>query len=245
MQISKKEVIQQNADLMRGIVTDIRPGDDLATLVNRVGSRVTVTPDDAQAEEVTVTIAMNAVAAVSKGADLGNILSLLNAATNGSVLALGTGFTTGGLAAVPDLADATVRTLSKIMTKVQSQDNARVIIPVKKIDRSIFGGNDVEMSATVTGWTVTTDWDSDEIANFSYKCALLNRYSSPAETVNVGTQSQKRINGDLVKTSVDLTTDSMAGIFDMDWNLSTDGAFTHDTISTVQIANITLVFKYV
>ncbi|UCH75042.1 MAG: hypothetical protein JSU82_04125 [Rhodospirillales bacterium] len=244
MQISKRDVIDKNKAMLSDIVPDIRPGDDLNLIVNRVGDRVVVSPDNAQAEEITVTFHIDAAMAVSKGAELDNIASLLNLATNGQVQALGTNLA-GSISAGAGVAGATLQTLKKIMDTVRDEGNLRLQVEMTGINFPAGGSVDVDVSATVTGWTVTTDWDADEQANFSHIAKLLAASGQRIKSDNVGTSSQIRMNGTASVAQSQVSTDTALAILDMDWNLKTDGAFTHDTISLIQIADVTMVFRYV
>lgn len=246
MQVSRDGFLLQNRDLLRSIVTDIRANDDADTIDDRVGSRVSIIPADAQAEEITIRVLVNAIVAVSKGADLDNILSLLAAASNGAAIgALGTGLTPTALKAVNDLGEASVFTLKRIMAETIAQGNKQIIAPVEGVDLGAQGKAKIQMSGTVNGWAVTTDTDIDEIANFSYHCLLLNNRSAASETENVGKQAQIPLVNSVQEISADVRSKEFSAFLDMGYNLKTDGAFTHDTVSLVQIADATIVLKYV
>lgn len=246
MQVSRKEFLVQNRDLLRSIVTDIRANDNATTIDDRVGTRVSIVPDDAQAEEITINVAINAIIAVSKGADLGNILSLLVAASSGAALGgIGTGFSPTAMKAAADFGDVTVNTLKHIMSETIAQGDKQIIVPVTGVDLGTQNKAKIKVSGTVTGWAVTTDTDNDEIAKFRYSCLLLNNRSTEIETSNVGTQSQMPF----VRTPTEITdevrTKEFSAFLEMGYNVKTDGAFTHDTVSLVQISTATIVLEYV
>ncbi|MDD9912811.1 MAG: hypothetical protein OXR68_06810 [Alphaproteobacteria bacterium] len=243
MKISKNDVITQNLSLIRGFVSDIRTGDDINVVADRVGDRVTVSPNNSPAKEITVVFKLEAAMAVSKGAELDEITSLINSVTHGGIMALGTGFTAGGLTAGQGIAGATVNTLTRIMNAQFSQDNVHFQVEIKEIGANGEQPKDVSVTATVEGWTVTTDWDSDEIANVSYQAELLNKSGATIKTENVGKSKQMPIASTNSTAKDTLKTDTALARLDLGWNLKTDGAFTHDTISLIQIDSITLVIR--
>ncbi len=242
MRVKKSQVIQDNLPLIMGFVSDIRASDPIDVLVDRVGQRITVSPDDAPAEEVTVVFDVNAAMAVSKGADLKNIGSLLNAVTQGNISGLGTGLQSG-MAAGAGIGGATIDTVTNIMKTTGDQGNANFKVEMNEIDIANPPVK-ISVSSTVTGWTVTTDTDGDEKAVVSYTSKLLSAAGDKISTDNVGTSSQLPIISKDSTAVAKLSTATALGLCFLEWNLNTDGAFTHDTVSLIQLASISMVLKY-
>lgn len=243
MKVSKNDVIARNLSLIQGFISDIRTGDPIDLVVDRVGDRVTVSPDDQQAEEITVVFKINGAMSVSKGAELDNIASLINAVTQGNISALGTGLRQGAMVPGNGIGGATLDTLTKIMTTVADQGNVNVYVEMNEINIS---NPPVRVSTTgsVTGWTVTTDTDSDEQAIVSHQAKLLAQSGRIVKTNNTGTSSQMRIDSTNSVAIAELSTATALGVVNLAWSLKTDGAFTHDTVSLIQIDTITVVLKY-
>ncbi len=241
MKISKNEVVAANLDFIKGFVPDIRTGDAIKLIVERVGSKVTVDPDSVEAESVKVEFKPDMVIAVSKGATLNEIVSLIATATQGGIGALGT-HPLSNMAPINGIAGATVQTLNEIMNTVQSQGNVNL-----SATASLETHEEpewVRLRGSMTGWTVTNDWDTDEIANVAFYVELEGDDGQLESTENIGLSRQKAITRDESSRAKDIVGTSAKGDFRCSWNLSTDGAFTHDTISLIQIATITMYFDY-
>ena len=243
MKVSRLDVIDQNRSLVFGFVPNIQSGDALQLIGDRAHDKVVVTPDNLKTEEVTVTFRLDAVMAVSDGTDLEDLVNLLHASVNGSIGALGTGLA-GGLKAGDGIAGATVQTLKQIMTTPGAQNNITILVRVTDIDVSNPPVR-ISVSSSVAGWTRTTDTDSDEIANLTFKSKLLAKSGNTVETTNVGTSSQIELNKGSSDVVVDVSSSEVQAVLEIGWNLLTDGAFTHDTISLIQIATASMVIKYV
>ena len=244
MKVSRDKVIERNLSLLRKIVPDIRVGDSAQVLSNRIGDRVVVTPDNPPnpEEQTTIVINLDSVMAVSKGANLDEIVNLLSVAANGSFAALGTSLA-GTMQAADGLAGASVNTLKRIMSTTQEQNNISILVPVTDIQHS-NGSIDMKVEASLEGWTRTNDWDSDEIANLSFHAQLLNEAGNPVTTKNVGKSSQIPLTSDVSAVTKRVSTGETLAQVEIGWQLSTDGAFTHDTISLVQLAALTITLTY-
>lgn len=243
MKVTRSRVIQDNITLLSKLIGEIRTGDALTLIADRVGDRVKVMPDDVETEEVTIVFDMNCLMAVSKGASLDDVVNLLSVGANGAVGAVGTGLAGAMQAANGGIAGATAQTLGEIMHTEQSQNNVSLIVPVTDIDVDA-GAVNVRVDATMEGWTRTTDWDVDEIANLTYHAQLLNQPGGRIKTENVGTSRQIPVNSSVSSITRPVSASETLAQVDIAWNLSTDGAFTHDTISLIQIATATVVVKY-
>lgn len=238
MKVSRSEILSKNDSLIRSIIPDIRQGDTAELIGTRVGGRVTVSSDNISVRELTVGIRLNSVISVTKGATMEEITSLINTAVGSGAAfgALGTSLKSG-LVPAAGVAGATVRTLKTIMTTQQSEDTLRLLIPVRDLAGE---GTKLNMSTSITGWTRTTDWDTDEIANFSHTSVISGKRSLPVKTENVGKEAQIQLKNEFSDVSDIVFAPAVDCFVDMAWNLKTDGAFSHDTISLIQVADLTV-----
>lgn len=248
MKVSRLDVIDQNRSLVFGFVPDIQTGDALDLIGQRAGDRIVVVPDNPPnpVEETTVTFRLNAVMAVSDGADLEDVNNLLHATVNGTIGALGTGLA-GAMKAADGLADATVDTLGKIMSTPGNQGNITILVRVTDIKPPAPPAEPlkISVSGSVEGWTRTTDTDSDEVATISHKAKILTAIGTAITTKNIGKSSQIPIDATMSEAISPVSTTEVQAVLEIGWKLLTDGAITHDTISLIQISTITLVIKYV
>lgn len=241
MKISKNDVIAVNLDFIKGFVPDIRVGDPLKLIVERVGPKVIVEPDNVEAESVKVEFKPDMVIAVSKGANLEEIISLIATATQGGIGALGIN-PLSNMAPINGIAGASVQTLNEIMdtTTQQGNINLSATATLETHEEPEW----VRLRGSMTGWTVTNDWDTDEIANVAFFVEIEGDDGELKSTENIGLSRQKAITRDESSRAKDIAGTTAKGDFRCRWNLSTDGAFTHDTISVIQIATITMYFDY-
>lgn len=245
MKTSRTKILEANRTLFTKIVADIRSGDPAALMADRAGSRLTVTPDDPPNpdEQTTVIVMLDSVMAVTKGANLNEIIALLSMVPDGAFAALGTSLK-GAMAAGAGLAEASVATLNRIMATQQSQDNLKLLIPITDIPQT-SPPIKLKVDATVEGWTRTNDWDGDEIANFTYHAELLSDAGNKVETTNLGTERQVPIDSTISTITKPIAATETIVAVDLGWNLSTDGAFTHDSISLVQLSSLSVTLTYV
>lgn len=242
MKIRKTEVIKDNLDFIKAFVPDIRTGDSLALVKKRVGSRILVRPENKESKRVIVTFKPNLLLAVSKGSNLEEIVSLINAAapSANTIAAIGTsGANYAGMSPIlGGLAGASVRTLKNIIKTQEDQGNIN-LFATAHIKNS---NTNVSLKCRVSGWTRTTDNDTDEIANIEFRGVLEGKPGTTIKTENIAKQKQIKIKS--TSSNVGNTAKGTAkGTFESAWNLKTDGAFTYDTISLIQIATITMVFE--
>ncbi|MCV2881295.1 hypothetical protein [Actibacterium sp. XHP0104] len=267
MKITKQDIIQENLNLFKKIVPDIRDGDTIDLVTGRVGSRLTVVPENRDAKEITVTITLDAVIAVSQGATLGQVIDLLVEHVPAGIAALGTNLG-GQMAAAASIGQASADILKKIMEKSNSQGNAQIKIPVTNlkttdIDKARIeketrdeaervrreqGDADAQVSVKLTvdmnGWTVTTDTNPDEEkANVWYQGKLPDQQTDVMETKNEGLEAQLKIDHPPADCTDTLRSDAFLALMDIGWNLTTNSAGTHDTVSIVQIHDVTIVLK--
>jgi hypothetical protein len=249
VQIFKSKVIRQNLDLVTGFVRDIRPGDSDDILLNRVGGSITVSPEGTggQAERVEVTFKTNLVLVVSKHADARELTALLNQAVS-QVGALGTGsFGPGSLQPVGSLLDASVATLERICRSESAQGTIPIHVPIDLPPLSPLNPpRTVKVTGTVSGWTVTNDTGSNEIANVSFLVRLDGQPNGNlCETKNEGAKAQIKIDPAASVVQKPVAPPVANGYMQVDYQLMTDGFFVFATVSLVEIKEIVLSFAYV
>lgn len=253
MKVSRKQVIKSNMTAIRGFISGIRDGDTDDILDKRVGDRVSVVPDADQGNsgnEITVIFKVNAVMAVTKGADISEIASLINTITQGDFGALGTGMGAfgpmgTGMSAGAGIGGATLRTLKKIMSETQSSGQIPFQVKAYDIGGSPQNGAFIEVSSYLTGHVGTNDNDSDEIAIATNKAKILTKSGDPIISKNVGLSRVIAINDKISRATDEVKSDAVQTVADLSWTLNTDGAVTHDTVSMVQIGKLTMVLKKV
>jgi len=251
MKVSRKEVIQSNLTTIRGFIPDIRTGDSIDILDARVGDRVTVVPDwdlGEEGAEITIVFKINAVMAVTKGADISEIAGLLATITQGTFGALGTGMGAfgaagTGMAAGAGIAGATLGTLKKIMAEPKS--NGDVHFQAKMTDVGGLPNAPLKVSVTskIAGHTGTNDNDSDEIAIATNQAKILTKSGLVIKSENIAQSKTLDIDGTNSTATDDVNSDSVLGVAEFGWILKTDGAFSHDTVSMVQISTMTMVLE--
>lgn len=240
MRVLLDDILTTNSTLIRSWITDIRPNDTASIMRTRLGDRIVFAEDDQITEDLSILVRPRMMLVVTKGADAGEILTLLNSVANGLVQSIGTHMTSD-LTAVPKLLSAGADVLARIRNQVTSSDNVAFTIPVKDIASNVT----LQMTATVSGWTRTTDYEPEDFAEFSYT-AKIDTTPSPTNTSrNQSTQKLLKIDPAEVKVSKDMADSEALCLLDMGWALGTNGAFTHDTASMVQVSHFTINLRYV
>jgi hypothetical protein len=248
MKLSTIDVIKANLDLVKAFVTDIRQGDSDAILLNRVGGKIQVSPDDQETEDLTVTFHMDMYIAVSKQADATEVVALLNHAIGsvGAMGSIGTGSSGGtGNQAVNNLAQAAFWAISNIAQTAQLESTIIIHVPVK--ERPLTPPHKpfhMKLEGTVSGWTVTTDTGADsDWADVTYFVKLAAA-GNPVETKNDGLKKQIAIeskNGSVVTDDAPKSPVHNASM-EVQYKLGTDGYWLSPTVSIVQIKEINLHF---
>ncbi|RED10596.1 hypothetical protein [Pontivivens insulae] len=246
MKTSLKNIVSKNLPLLRRITPYVGPQDDAKTVLKRIkdAGTITISEPDKVTEALQVTFTIKSAMAVTKGADLDEIVSLLTTATNGSVAAIGTSLA-GDMSAANGIAGASVRALKRIMAKTSTSDNDTLQIPLTQIQRAKGTPAKLEMTALVNGWTRTNDWDSDEVAYFGHQARLGRARGKLVPQENVGKQMSIAFSNTRSEVTTKTKARSISADVDMEWKMSTDGAWTHDTVSLVQIDNVVVNIAYV
>ena len=246
MKISRKEVIQANLTTIRGFISDIRDGDTPEILDRRVGDRVTVSPEEGN--EITIVFKINAVMAVTKGADIDEVTGLITSLSQASFGALGTGMgmfgaAGTGMAAGAGIAGATLGTLKKIMAETKSAGNVHFQAKVKNVGGTAAAAVPVSVTSTITGHTGTNDNDSDEIAIATNQAKILTKSGTKITSENIAQSRTIDIDSSNSTAVDDVNSDEVLAIGEFGWILKTDGAVTHDTISMVQVSTLKMVIQ--
>lgn len=251
MRVSRRDVIKANLSMIRGFIPDIRTGDTDDILDNRVGDRVTVVPNwdlGDEGPEITIVFKINAVMAVTKGADLDEISNLLATITQGSFGALGNGMGAfsgvgKGMAAGAGILGATVGTLRKIMAETKSSGNVHFQAEMKDVGGTPNAPVNVSVTTYISGHTGTNDNDNDEIAIASNQAKILTKSGDEITSRNIALSRVLPMDSSN-STAVDqVNSDSVLGIGKFGWILKTDGALSHDTVSMVQLDTLTMVLE--
>ena len=242
MKILKKDVIANNLPLIRSFVRDIRPSDDATILDNRVGGAVTVSPDGHEAERIEVTFKTNIVVVVSKNSDAREVMGLLKVAL-AEFGGLGTGIGgVSGVQPVTNLGEATINTIEQIAGAARSGDVIPIHVPVH-VGQATHPPK-IKMTGFVSGWTMTNDTGSHELANVSFFVRLDGLSGNPVETKNEGTESRKTISQKPSEVT-NTTAPPLANAYmQVDYEVETDGWLFYPTISLIQIKEIVMHFEY-
>ena len=238
MKIDIDDLLTTNRTLVENWAKGVLPGDPSSILKARAADLIDIS-DGGSGQDLTVVVKPRMALVVSKGADLDNILSLIRAATNGEVAALGT-HAVSDLAATGSLAGATIATLRKIMGEQHSNDAFNFTVPVTELDPE----RELTARLTMVGMTKTTDSDSDERAEANFVVTIGGLGDDRRSTTNIGTERVIDLNTKPSTARKQLNDDSETVEVIFKWALETDGAFTYDTVSVVQLTSFTLHLEY-
>jgi|GEM_PF-5134105 len=246
MKTTYKSIITRNVNLFRRITPYVSPQDSVDDVVSRVKREgmLHISEPDHVTEALQITFTLKAAMAATKGANFNEIVNLLKTATNGAITAIGTSLT-GHMAAANGVGGTAVNTLKHIMAERGQPGNETLGVPLSDIQIGSNGKSTLKMTALANGWTKTNDWDEDEIAYFSHQSRIGSAHGNHVEQWNKGTEKSLAFSNELSKVEVDVTSGMVDADLDIDWKLKTDGAFSHDTVSLVQIDNIVITVEYV
>ena len=245
MKTTYDSIIGRNIQLFRRITPFVGPQDTPDEVVARVRREgmLDISHPDEVTEAIQITFTLKSAMAATKGANLSEIVSLLKTATNGAITSIGTSLT-GHMAAANGVAGAAVNTLQHIMAERGRPGGETLGVPLTDIQLGGNGKAVIKMSALANGWTKTTDWDADEIAYFSHQARIGSTHGDLIEVSNLGTETAIPFHNTLSALDASVTASTVAADVDINWNLKTDGAFSHDTVSLVQIDNIVVNVAY-
>lgn len=242
MKISKNEVIQANETIIRNFVPALMEGDDINTYLKRIGDRLSVSPDNSENDTVQVNIKPNMVIVVSKEGTLDSINDLLDNVLEeaSSIGAIGLD-PTGLMQPVKGLGGATIDLIREIAKTPAKQGNLNFSIPIH-FEKS--PNDELVMTCEVHGWTVTTDVDAPEEANFFFNADIEGADGNRIETKNENLNDQVEI----TKQNSEVKYANPEGLvnsnFESSWNVITDGDVNSVAVSLIQIAEIKLNYRH-
>lgn len=233
MKLNRQKIIQMNRAQMSKYIPGYSTQDTINTVVTKVGDQIRLSvPDDTEVDRATITFTTRMIVAVSKGEpSLETVRRTLASIATTTVMA-GTGVGSAPLVMNGvNIAGDVTRGLSALY----DAPSKPAIIPFT-VPFLVTGPNrSYDIRCVAYGSTVTTDDDSDEVAQISSALRFQNRDPSrDAELKNIGKQEpllyelDMRIDG---AESVGFSETSCTLLA----RVRTDGAVTHDTISAVQV----------
>lgn len=248
IKVNKTEVIQKNRTFIESFTSGLKANDGIKLVIDRVGDKVDVSPNNTFAKNIQITFKPDLVIAVSDpDADLESIVSLISAlAIGGSIGALGTD--AAGLAPIAGIGSATVETLDKILKSASSQKSLFIQIPIEVQSQAASESeaetdvtSALELKSAVIGFTVTTDTNGDnEKANVDFFSDLNGKQGNLVVTKNEGTQKQIIVSTQTSDVSIDDPSGTVNGNFTSFLVLKTNGGVFIDTISLIRIDTIKL-----
>jgi hypothetical protein len=248
IKVNKADVIEKNRTFIESFTSGLRANDGLKLVIDRVGDKVDVSPNNKFAKNIQITFKPNLVVAVSDpDSDLKSLVSLINAlAGGGAIGALGSEVT--GLAPLAGIATASLETLEKILKSADSNKSIILQIPIETESQNSSGSESasdvtsiLELKSGVVGFTVTTDTNGDnEKANIEFICDLNGEPGNLVVTKNEGRQRTITISSRTSDTAIEDPTGVVNGNFTSQLVLKTNGGIFIDTISLIRIDKIQL-----